>query len=90
MHVPEQLVSEVMALPPAARAELLALLQESLPVTGAPGAMGADDELAADWTAELNRRIAGLRSGESTGVDAQTAFALIRKQLASAQSAKNA
>jgi hypothetical protein len=85
MHVPEQLVNEVMALPSVARAELLVLLQESLPASEAPGAPGSDDQLAAEWTEELDRRIAGLRGGESRGVDAESAFALLRKQLASGQ-----
>ena len=90
MHVPAQLVSQVMALPPAARAELLALLQESLPIGEAPGATGSDDQLAAEWTDELDRRIAGLRSGESRGIDAETAFPLLRKKLASDQGANGA
>ncbi|HEY5315177.1 MAG TPA: addiction module protein [Pirellulales bacterium] len=85
MHVPDQLVSQVMALSPDARAELLALLQESLPVTEVPGVTGSDDQLAAEWTEELDRRIADSRGGKSPGVDAETAFAQIRKQLASGQ-----
>jgi hypothetical protein len=90
MHVPDQLVSEVMALPPAARAELLALLQESLPIREAPGQAGSDVQLGAEWTEELDRRIGGLRSGDSRGVDAETAFALVRRQLAADQGASGA
>jgi hypothetical protein len=85
MHVPDQLVSQVMALPLAARAELIALLQDSLPVDEAPGVVTPDDQLAIEWTEELDRRISGLRGEESGGVDAETAFASIRKQLASRQ-----
>jgi hypothetical protein len=85
MPVPAQLVSEVMALPPAARAELIALLQESLPVGEAPGATDSDERLTAESTEELNRRIAGVRSGDSRGVSAEAALALIREQLASDQ-----
>ena len=81
MHVPDQLVSQVMALSPAARAELLTLLQESLPVRETPGEIAADDQLAAEWTEELDRRIAEMRGGESPGVDADTAFAQVRKKL---------
>lgn len=33
MHVPEQVIDQILALPPEARAELLVLLQESLPQT---------------------------------------------------------
>ena len=85
MHIPNQLVDAVMALPPAARAELLVLLQESLSTGDAPGATSSDDQLATEWTEELDRRIAGLRNEESRGVDAEAAFALIRKQLSSGQ-----
>ena len=62
MHLPAQLVNQVMALSPAARAELLALLHESLPAPGTPGANRSDDQLAAEWTEELDRRIAELRA----------------------------
>jgi putative addiction module component len=67
MHVPDQLISQVMALPPAARAELLVLLQQSLPVAEAPGMTGSDEQLAAEWTEELDRRVALIRQGESRG-----------------------
>ena len=90
MHVPDKLVSEALALPPAARAELIALLQESLPIIEAPGEAGSGDQLAAEWTEELDRRIAGLRNGESRSVDAETALALVRKQLAAGQGASGA
>ncbi len=79
MHVPDQLVSQVMALSPDARAELLALLQQSLLIREAPGATCSDDPLAAEWTEELDRRIAGLRGGDTRGVDAKTGFALVRR-----------
>jgi putative addiction module component (TIGR02574 family) len=85
MHLPDQLINQVMALSPAARAELVTLLQESLPIGEAPGATGSDDQLAAEWTEELDRRIAEMRAGESLGVDAETAFAEVRKRLASSQ-----
>jgi hypothetical protein len=85
MLVPDQLISDVLALPPAARAELRALLQASLPIRQAPGAIGSDDQLAAEWTEELDRRIAGMRGGESRGVDAEAAFALLRTRLGSGQ-----
>jgi hypothetical protein len=90
MHVPDQLVSQVMALPPDARAELLALLQESLPVRETPGATCSDNQLAAEWTEELGRRIAGLRGEDSRGVDAKTAFTQLREQLASDEGASGA
>ncbi len=90
MHVPDQLVSQVMALPPDARAELLALIQESLPVREAPGLTGSDEQLAAEWTEELDRRIARSRSGESPDVDADAALVMIRKQLAAGQGASGA
>jgi putative addiction module component len=87
MHVPDQLIEQVMALPAAARVELLALLQRSLPIGEPPGAIGPDDQLAAEWTEELERRVARFRNGESRGVDAQTAFAEVRKQLGPDQGA---
>ncbi len=91
MHVPDQLVSQVMALPPAARAELLALLQESLPITEAPGEPeSSDDQLAAEWTEELDRRIAALHADESRGVSAEAAIAWVRKQLAQDQDSSDA
>jgi len=90
MHIPDQLVGEVLALPAAARAELIALLQQSLPANEPPGVAVSDDQLAAEWTAELDRRIARLRSGESRGVDAETGFAQIREQLASRQGSSGA
>ncbi len=81
MHVPDQLLSQVLALPAVARVELLALIQESLPVGEAPGAVCSDDQLSAEWTEELDRRIASLRCGESQGLDAESTFALLRQRL---------
>ena len=90
MHVPARLVSEVMALAPDARAELLALIQDSLPVAKSPGLNGSEEQLAAEWTEEMDRRIASSRSGESPDVDADTALAMIRNQVAAGQGARRA
>jgi hypothetical protein len=90
MHIPAQLVSQVMALPPDARAELLVLIQDSLPVTESPGLTGSEEQLAAEWTEELDRRIANSRSGESPDVDADTALAMIRKHVAAGQGVRRA
>jgi hypothetical protein len=81
MPVPDQLVSEVMALPADARAELLALLRESLPAGDLPVQETSDEQLTAEWTEELDRRIVRSRSGEAPDVDAEAALAQIRQQL---------
>lgn len=65
MHIPDQLVSQILALPPDARAELMVLLQDSLPVLESPGEAGSDEQLAAEWTEELDRRVARMRSGDA-------------------------
>jgi Putative addiction module component len=85
MHVPNHLINEVMALPADTRAELAAILQQSLPIKDVPGMPASDEELTNAWTEELNRRIVKFRNGESRGVDAHTAFAAIRQQLDSDQ-----
>lgn len=90
MQVPVQLVNQVLALPPDARAELIILLRDSLPIQAAPGEACSDEQLAVEWTAELERRIAASRIGDTRGVDAQAAFDLVRKQLATGQGASGA
>ncbi len=87
MQIPDQLVNQVLALPPDARAELIVLLQDSLPVSAAPGATGSEEQLADEWTAELDRRIAAVRSGDASGVDAAIAFESVRRQLAAGHGA---
>lgn len=80
MHVPEQLIDQVLALSPEGRAELLVLLQENLALPELPGEDATEEELAAAWTEELDRRIAEMRSGTVPGIDAQTAFAELRRR----------
>jgi hypothetical protein len=81
MHVPEQLIHQVLALSPEGQAELLALLQENLALAEPPGEPASDEELAAAWTAEIDRRIDEMETGKSIPIDAETALADLRRQL---------
>ncbi len=90
MHLPDQLVSQILALPPDARAELMVLLQDSLPVHNTPGESGSDEQLTAEWTEELDRRVARMRSGDARSLDAETALAQIRKAIVSGQGSSGA
>lgn len=58
-HSPQQLFAEALEMPPAERGHLAALLIESLdPV--------ADDDIAASWATEIQRRAAEIDAGEVT------------------------
>jgi putative addiction module component (TIGR02574 family) len=82
MSIPDHLVGEVLALPPESRAELLVLLQNSLPESEQTAALAhSDDRLAIAWTDELDRRLARYRSDESPGIEVDRAMAQIRQQL---------
>jgi putative addiction module component (TIGR02574 family) len=66
-----------LALPPEERAFLAELLEQSLTADGF-----ATPELAAEWAAEVTRRIDAYDRGETHAVDAVTAMQEMRQGLA--------
>jgi len=73
----EQIAQQALALPPEDRTYLADILEQSL-----TSGEFATLELAAEWTAEIDRRIAAYDHGETQGVDVQTALERIRARLA--------
>ena len=83
MTIPEQIAQQALALPPEDRTYLADVLEQSL----ASGEF-ATPELAIEWSAEIDRRIAAYDRGETKGVDIQTALERIRACLAEHRSGK--
>ena len=77
MTIHEQFVEQALALPLEDRTYLADLLEQSLS-TGE----FATSEIAAEWTAQIDRRIEAFDRGETQGVDGQTALERIRNRLA--------
>ena len=71
--------SQLLTLPPAARARLVEVLLASLDqeVESGPAA-----EVEAAWMAEVERRLAELRDGSVAGVPVAKVFAAVRERLA--------
>ena len=72
----DQIAKEALALPPEERSHLADMLEQSL----ATGEF-ASPEIAAEWTAEIDRRIAAYDRGEIKAVDAREALDRIRARL---------
>jgi putative addiction module component (TIGR02574 family) len=73
----DQIAKEALALPPEERSYLADVLEQSL-TTGE----FATQEIAAEWTAEIDRRIAAYDRGEIEAMDAKAALERIRARLA--------
>ena len=69
MSTVEQLAQQALALGPEDRVYLANVLEESLPTAGF-----ATPELAAAWSAEIDRRIAAYRQDEVPSSDADAAL----------------
>jgi hypothetical protein len=83
MTTREQIAQQALALPPEDRTYVADLLELSLTNGGF-----ATPEIAAEWAAEIDRRIVAYDRGETQGVDAQTALERIRARLAEHRSRK--
>ena len=77
MTIREQIAEQALALPPEDRTYLADVLEKSL-----TNGEFATTELAAEWTAEIDRRIAAYDRGETHGADVQPALERIRTHLA--------
>jgi putative addiction module component (TIGR02574 family) len=73
----EQVLQEALALPPEDRAFLAERLEQSL-----SGGEFASGEIAAAWTAEIDRRIAAYERGELKSSDAHSSIERMRSFLA--------
>jgi putative addiction module component (TIGR02574 family) len=69
----ETLKSQLVALPPGDRAELADFLIDSLEEE-------SEGDVDATWNAELDRRMADIRSGQVTGKPAEQIFAELRER----------
>jgi putative addiction module component (TIGR02574 family) len=76
MTIREQIAQQALALPPEDRTYLADVLEQSL-----TSGEFATPEIAADWAAEIDRRIAAFDRGETPGIDAQAALERIRVRL---------
>ena len=77
MTLREQIAQQALALPPQDRAFLADLLDQSLNADGF-----STPELAAEWAAEVARRIEAYDRGETHAIDAVTAMREMREGLA--------
>jgi putative addiction module component (TIGR02574 family) len=76
MTMREQVLQEALALPPEDRAFLAERLEQSL-----HDGEFASPEIAAAWTAEIDRRIAAYERGEFQASDAEESIARMRRYL---------
>lgn len=83
MMIREEIAQQALALPPEDRTYLADLLEQSL-----TSGEFATPEIAAEWTAEIDRRIAAYDRGETVPVDARTSLERIRERLAKHRSLK--
>ena len=83
MTIREQIAQQALALPPEDRTYLADVLEQSL-----TSGEFATAEIAAEWSAEIDRRIAAYERGETQGTDAQTVLERIRGRLAKHRSRK--
>jgi len=79
----EQIAQEALALPPEDRTYLVDVLEQSL----ASGEFASPD-IAAEWAAEIDRRIAAYDHSEKEGVDGKQALERIRARLEQHRSRK--
>lgn len=79
----EEIAQEALALPPEDRTYLADVLEQSL-----TSGEFATPEIAAEWAAELDRRIAAYDRGETQGVEAKQALERIRARLEEHRSRK--
>ncbi len=77
MTIREQVLQEALALPPEDRAFLAEQLDQSL-----DHGQFASPEIAAAWTAEIDRRIEAYERGEVQASDAESSIARMRQYLA--------
>jgi len=77
MTIRDQVLQEALALPPEDRAFLADHLERSLNL-----GQFASPDVAAAWTAEIERRIAAYERGEHPASDADTSLARMRDFLA--------
>jgi putative addiction module component (TIGR02574 family) len=77
MTLREQVLQEALALPPEDRAFLADHLEQSL-----HHGQFASPDIAAAWTAEIDRRIAAYERGEIQASDADASIARMRRYLA--------
>ena len=83
MTIREQIAQQALALPPEDRTYLADVLEQSL-----THGEFATPEIAAEWGAEIDRRLAAYDRGETQGVDAQTALERLRARLVEHRSRK--
>jgi len=72
----DQIAEQALTLPPEDRAFLADLLEESLTNEGF-----ATPELAAEWVAEVKRRVGAYDRGETPAYDLQTTMQSMRREL---------
>jgi putative addiction module component (TIGR02574 family) len=77
MTLRDQVLQEALALPPQDRAFVVERLDESL-----NQGEFASPEIAAAWTAEIDRRIAAYKRGDVQALDAATSVDRMRRYLA--------
>ena len=83
MTLREQIAQQALALPPEDRAFLADLLEQSLNADGF-----STPELAAEWAAEVSRRIKAYDRGETHAIDAAGAMREMREGLAESRAGK--
>lgn len=76
MTIREQIAQQALALLPEDRTYLADILEQSLTKSAF-----ATPELAAEWGAEVDRRIAAFDRDDTQGVDSKTALERIRARL---------
>ena len=76
MSIVEQIAQQALALGPEDRAYLANVLEQSLTSGGF-----ATPEIAAAWSAEIDRRLDAHRRGEAQTTDADTALERIQQRL---------
>jgi putative addiction module component (TIGR02574 family) len=77
MTMREQVLQDALALPPEDRAFVVERLDQSL-----PHGEFASPEIAAAWSAEIDRRIAAYERGETQASDTDASIARMRRFLA--------
>lgn len=77
MTIREQIAEQALALPPEDRTYLADVLERSL-----TNGEFASPEIAAEWSAEIDRRMAAYDRGDTQSGDAVTALERIRARLA--------
>lgn len=84
MSTRDEIAEQALALPPDDRAFLADMLEQSLCENDA-----TNEEFAAFWTAEIDRRLASYRKDPSRAMDAETALAEMSRRLEARRSGKS-